>query len=167
MSRHVIAKDRLPVLAGKLDLERPTGIVEVPMQTIVTSMIMEGVFERFPRLKIILVEGGFAWVPPLAWRMDKQWSIMRDEVPHVKRPPSEYLREHFWFTTQPVEESERPSDLLDTIRWIGSDKLMFSTDYPHWDFDDPSRAFKIELPSEDRKAIFRENAMAVFRLDEK
>jgi predicted TIM-barrel fold metal-dependent hydrolase len=137
-----------------------------PPQTIVTSMILEGVFERFTHLKIVLFEGGFAWVPPLAWRLDKQWQIMRDEVPHVKRPPSEYLREHFWFTTQPVEESERPSDLLDTIRWIGSDRLMFSTDYPHWDFDDPSRAFKIELSGEDRKAILRDNAVALFRLNE-
>ena len=119
----------------------------------ITNMIMDGVFERFPRLKIVLVEGGFAWVPPLAWKLDRQWNIMRDEVPHVKRAPSEYLREHFWFTTQPVEESERPSDLFDTIRWIGSDRLTFSTDYPHWDFDDPSSAFKIELSGEDRKAI--------------
>jgi uncharacterized protein len=138
-----------------------------PPQTIVTSMIMEGVLERFPGLRIVLVEGGFAWVPPLAWRLDKLWNTMRDEVPQVKRPPSEYLRKHFWFTTQPVEESERPSDLFDTIRWIGSDRLMFSTDYPHWDFDDPRRAFKIDLTSEDRKAIFRENAVALFRLEEK
>jgi len=138
-----------------------------PPQTIVTSMIMEGVFERFPRLRVVLVEGGFAWVPPLAWRLDSLWKRMHDEVPHVKRAPSEYLREHFWFTTQPVEESERPADLLDTIRWIGPDRLMFSTDYPHWDFDDPARAFKVELSPEDRKAIFRENAVSLFRLDEK
>jgi predicted TIM-barrel fold metal-dependent hydrolase len=138
-----------------------------PPQTVATSMIMEGVFERFPRLKIVLVEGGFAWVPPLAWRMDNHWQKMRDEVPQVKRPPSEYLREHFWFTTQPVEESEKPSDLLDTIRWIGADRLMFSTDYPHWDFDDPKRAFKVELSSEDHQAIFRNNAVALFRLQEK
>ena len=138
-----------------------------PPQTIITSMIMEGVFERFPGLKIVLVEGGFAWVPPLAWRLDKLWNTMRDEVPQVKRPPSEYLSEHFWFTTQPVEESERPSDLFDTIGWIGAERLMFSTDYPHWDFDDPRRAFKIDLSAGDQKAIFRENALAVFRLDGK
>jgi uncharacterized protein len=138
-----------------------------PPQSIITSMIMEGVFERFPRLKIVLVEGGFAWAPPLAWRLDSLWKRMRDEVPQVKRPPSEYLQEHFWFTTQPMEESERPSDLLDTIRWIGADRLMFSTDYPHWDFDDPQRAFKTEIPAECRKAIFRDNAVALFRLNEK
>jgi uncharacterized protein len=138
-----------------------------PPQTIITSMIMEGVFEEFPKLKIVLVEGGFAWVPPLAWRLDKHWARMRDEVPHVKRPPSEYLRDHFWFTTQPMEEPETPSHLLDTIRWIGPDRLMFSTDYPHWDFDEPGRAFKVELTPADRTAIFRENAIAFFRLNER
>lgn len=99
--------------------------------------------------------------------LDNLWNRMRDEVPHVNRAPSEHLKEHFWFTTQPVEESERPADLLDTIRWIGSDRLMFATDYPHWDYDDPQRAFKIDLSGEDRKAIFRENGVALFRLNEK
>ena len=62
---------------------------------------------------------------------------MRDEVPHVKMPPSEYIREHFWVTTQPMEEAEDPEHLIDVMNWIGLDRIMFSSDYPHWDFDDP------------------------------
>jgi uncharacterized protein len=135
-----------------------------PPQTVITSLIMEGVFERFPGLKVVLVEGGFAWVPALGWRLDKHWNRMRDEVPHVKRPPSEYLREHFWFTTQPIEEPERPEHLLDTIRWIGAERLLFSTDYPHWDFDDPDRTFRVNISERERAAIFRDNALALFRL---
>ena len=91
----------------------------------------------------MLIEGGFAWVPALCWRMDKHWERMRKETPHVKRPPSEYVREHFWFTTQPIEEPENPADLAEIMEWVGYDRLMFSTDYPHWDFDDPQRAFKV------------------------
>ncbi len=64
------------------------------MQNTVTSLVFEGVFERFPNLKIVLIEGGFAWAPSLCWRMDKHWERMRAETPHVKRPPSEYIREH-------------------------------------------------------------------------
>jgi len=135
-----------------------------PPQTVITSLIFEGVLERFPRLKIVLVEGGFAWAPPLAWRMDNHWSRMRDEVPQVKRPPSQYLRQNFWFTTQPIEEPERPAELLDTIRWMGAGRLMFSTDYPHWDFDDPARTFNYGLSEKDREAIFRGNAISLFRL---
>ena len=69
--------------------------------------------------------------------MDKQWQHMRKETPHLKRPPSEYLREHFWFSTQPMEEPENPNTSHDVLDWIGWDQLMFSSDYPHWDYDDP------------------------------
>ncbi|HTH97211.1 MAG TPA: amidohydrolase family protein [Stellaceae bacterium] len=135
------------------------------MQSLVTSMIFEGVLERLPALRFVLVESGFGWVPSLAWRMDQHWHRMRAEVPEVKRPPSEYLREHFWFTTQPIEEPEQPQHLRDIIDWIGWDRLLFSSDYPHWDFDDPAYAFKISLSPEEKHRIFRGNASAFYGLD--
>ena len=135
------------------------------MQNTLMSLVFEGVFERFPKLKVVAIEGGFAWVPALCWRMDKHWERMRAETPHVKRPPSAYMRENVWYTTQPIEEPERPNDLLDIIRWIGADRLLFSTDYPHWDFDDPRTAFKVRLPVADRQAIFAGNARRLYRLD--
>jgi predicted TIM-barrel fold metal-dependent hydrolase len=135
------------------------------LQTVVTSLIMEGVFERIPDLKLVCIEGGFAWVPPLAWRMDRQWERMRVEVPHVRRKPSEYMAEHIWYTTQPIEEPERPEDMFDLIRWVGADRLMFSTDYPHWDFDDPNYAFKVKVPEAAAEAIFGGNARRLYRLE--
>jgi predicted TIM-barrel fold metal-dependent hydrolase len=134
------------------------------MQAVMASLVFEGVFERFPGLKIVLIEGGFAWVPALTWRMDKHWERMRKETPHVKRPPSDYVREHFWFTTQPIEEPENPTDLAEIMEWIGYDRLMFSTDYPHWDFDDPQRAFKAQLTEQQRAGVFRDNAKALYAL---
>jgi len=86
------------------------------------------------------------------------------ETPHVKRPPSEYVREHVWFTTQPIEEPDNPQHLAEVIEWLGWDRLMFSTDYPHWDFDDPQRAFRIQLSEAQRAAVFRDNAKALYAL---
>jgi predicted TIM-barrel fold metal-dependent hydrolase len=134
------------------------------MQALVTSLVVEGVFEKFPTLKVVLIEGGFAWVPALTWRLDKHWERMRSEVPHLKRPPSEYIRRHIWYTTQPIEEPERPADLLHLIDWIGWDRLLFSTDYPHWDFDDPRHAIKVKLTEAQKQKLFRGNAKALYGL---
>jgi uncharacterized protein len=134
------------------------------MQSTLASLVFEGVFERFPKLKVVLIEGGFAWAPALGWRMDKHWARMRGEVPHLQRPPSEYVREQVWFTTQPIEEPDQPEHLADIMRWIGWDRLMFSTDYPHWDFDDPRQAFKVRLTEDQKAKLFRDNARALYGL---
>jgi predicted TIM-barrel fold metal-dependent hydrolase len=131
-------------------------------QSVLTSMVMEGIFERFPKLRMILVEAGFAWLPPLAWRLDKLWRRMGDETPHLRRAPSEYIRDHVWITTQPMEEPDTRRHLADTIEWIGWDKLLFATDYPHWDFDDPVRALPLPMSDVQRQKLFLGNAKAVY-----
>jgi predicted TIM-barrel fold metal-dependent hydrolase len=134
------------------------------MQAQLTSLIIEGVPERFPTLKFVFIEGGFGWVPAVAWRLDKHWPHFRDEVPHVRRPPSEYVRESFWFTTQPIEEPDNPRNLRAVMDWIGWDKILFSSDYPHWDFDDPRTAIKCPMSEAERAAVMRGNAQALYRL---
>ena len=136
----------------------------VSCQSLVTSLIMEGVFERFPGLKIVLIESGFGWMPALGWRLDRAWERMRDEVPHLRMPPSAYLRKHFWVSTQPIEEPERPEHLLDTVDWVGPDRIMFASDYPHWDFDDPRLALPSALGLERKRAILSGNARALYNL---
>jgi uncharacterized protein len=137
---------------------------ETGMQGVLASLVFEGVFEQFPQLRVCLIECGFTWVPALCWRMDRQWQRYRAEVPHLKRLPSEYVREHVWFATQPIEEPENPAHLTDIIDWLGWERLVFSTDYPHWDFDDPRYTFKINLNESQRARIFRDNAKALYRL---
>lgn len=127
------------------------------------SLVFEGVFARFPQLKVVLVEGGFGWVPPLLWRLDQAWERHRDEVPHVDRPPSELVREHIWLTTQPMEEPPHKSDFLDLLDELDMDeRLMFATDYPHWDFDPPDMAFPVRLEPERRARIMSGNASALY-----
>jgi predicted TIM-barrel fold metal-dependent hydrolase len=133
------------------------------LQASVASLIIEGVFERYPELKIVLIEAGFAWIPSLGWRLDQNWKRMRDEVPHLRRAPSEYLREHFWVSTQPMEESEEPDHVVEILEWIGWDKILFASDYPHWDFDDPFRALPPALSEQRRNEIYAGNAKALYR----
>jgi predicted TIM-barrel fold metal-dependent hydrolase len=140
-------------------------VMSMAFQSQVISLVCEGVFERFPNLRVVLLEGGLAWIPSLMWRLDKHWKRLRDEVPHLKRPPSEYIREHMRATTQPMEEPPDPKQLLQVFEHLGSDEmLMFATDYPHWDYDDPDRAFSVRLPSDMKEKIFSENARALYAL---
>ncbi|MDO9710141.1 amidohydrolase family protein [Paracraurococcus lichenis] len=134
------------------------------MQCQATSMVLEGVFERFPTLKVIMIEGGFAWLPSLAWRLDAHWRKLRSEVPMLKEPPSAYMKRNLWVSTQPMEEPENPEDLRRILSWIGWDRILYASDYPHWDFDDPRYAFPCRLSDAERRAIFRGNAEAVYRL---
>jgi predicted TIM-barrel fold metal-dependent hydrolase len=131
----------------------------------VISLVCEGVFDEFPDLRVVMIEGGFAWLPALMWRLNKNWKGLRREVPWLKRLPSEYIREHMRFTTQPMEEPENPKHFHALLDMIGSDDmLLFATDYPHWDFDAPDSAFPVRLAPELEKKILSENARAFYRL---
>lgn len=131
-------------------------------QNMLTSMVFEGIFERFPTLKIVLIEAGFAWLPALCWRLDKLWQRLRAETPHLKRPPSEYIRDHVWLTTQPMEEPAVKPQVLDTIDWIGWDRLVFATDYPHWDYDDPNHVLPAGVDARRRRDFFLNNATRLY-----
>jgi uncharacterized protein len=131
----------------------------------VISLVTEGVFERFPTLKFVLIEGGFGWLPPLMWRLDRAWSKLKDEVPNLKRLPSEYIRENIWLTTQPIEEPHNPQDFHVLLDHMGmNDKIMFATDYPHWDFDAPDQAIPVRLAPELERQIMAGNARALYGL---
>lgn len=131
------------------------------MQNQAASLILEGVFDAFPRLKVVMIEGGFAWAPQLGWRLDAHWEKMRDEAP-LKRRPSEYMKTNLWFATQPVEEPAQPDDLRQVFDWIGWDRMVYSSDYPHWDFDDPNRAFRFQMTEIEKRMLFRDNALDVY-----
>ncbi len=137
----------------------------------INSLVSEGVFERFPGLRFVAIEGGVAWLPHLMWRMDKNYKALRSSVPWLKRPPSEYIHDHVLLTTQPVEEPENPRHLAQIFEMIDAEHtLMYSSDYPHWDFDAPKQAIP-PLPRDIRerlrKRILGETAAELYGLDGK
>jgi predicted TIM-barrel fold metal-dependent hydrolase len=128
------------------------------------SLLTEGTFIKFPKLRFVLVEGGVAWLPPVLWRLDKNWKALRQSVPWLEHLPSEYAREHVLLTTQPVEEPDDPEHLKQILGMFDAAKmLMFSSDYPHWDGDTPdfaARAFSKEL----RPRVMSETARELYKL---
>jgi len=130
-----------------------------------TSLVVEGVFERFPQLRIVLIEGGIAWLAPLMWRLDRAWKLLSTEAPRLTRLPSELIREHVWLTTQPIDEPPLSQDFAAMLADMGmNDHILFATDYPHWDFDAPDRALPGGLDPALRAQIMGDNAHALYRL---
>jgi predicted TIM-barrel fold metal-dependent hydrolase len=137
------------------------------MQANIISLVMEGVFERFPTLQVISVENGFAWLPSLCWRLDAAWSLLRDEVPHVEMAPSEYVNRHLWATTQPMEEPHHAHQFAEMLDQLGSlaDRIVFASDYPHWDADQPDEAFPVRLSTEQAWRFYYGNAATLYGFD--
>jgi uncharacterized protein len=128
-------------------------------QSQLIGLVCHGVFDEYPDLRVIMVESSWTWVPSTMWRLDHNYRSLRREVPWVKRMPSEYIRDQVRFTTQPMEYPENPEHLYRMFEMIGSDEfLLFSTDYPHWDFDSPHHVFPSSFPKDLRQKILADNA---------
>jgi len=123
------------------------------------SMMETGVPERFPELKIAFTEGGISWVPWIMLRMDKEYAERRREVAILRDRPSRYVRRMF-FATQPIEEPEHLGDMATLLTLFGGeDSVVFASDWPHHDFDHPSKVLQIPLSDEVRRKIMGQNAM--------
>ena len=131
-----------------------------------TNWLVNGLPERFPKLKVCWVESGLAWVPFLMQRLDNEWMMRSSEVPLLKRRPSDYMRE-MYYSTQPMEMVNNKEALELTFKMINAEtQLMYSSDYPHWDMDLPSTIYDLPFLGETAKRnILGGNAKRFFNLD--
>jgi hypothetical protein len=129
-----------------------------------TNWVINGLPERFPKLKVVWVESGLAWVPFIMQRLDFEFHMRPSEAPLLKRPPSHYIREMF-FTSQPLER-ENLKLVESTFAAIRAEtQLMYSSDWPHWDFDTPSTIDTLPfLTKRAKRRILGLNAARVFNL---
>jgi predicted TIM-barrel fold metal-dependent hydrolase len=129
-----------------------------------TSMVGEGLFQRFPELRLTVGEIGFAWLPSLMWRLTKEWKGLRRDVPWVAEPPADLLRRHVRFTTSPLDAGP-PEQMARIVEWLGSDDLlMFATDYPHR-HDDDIRVLLDAVSEPARERLMAGTARDWYRLD--
>jgi predicted TIM-barrel fold metal-dependent hydrolase len=115
-----------------------------------TSLVTEGVFVRFPRLRCVFLEGGVAWLAPFLWRLDKNFKGLRSEVPWLTELPSAHVRRHFRFGTQGAELPAAPegarAEAARRSLWLyldelgAADVLVYAGNYPRWDLEAPDDA---------------------------
>lgn len=126
-----------------------------------TTRFAHGIFVKWSNLKFVLIECGVAWLPGILWRLDADYKALCKETPWLKRLPSDYARDHIRLTKQPLEQPANKQHLWDVLAAIdGKHTLMFASDYPHWDFDDP---ISLNIPSDWRENIFDLNARQVYK----
>lgn len=134
-------------------------------QTQLVSIVSEGIFQRWPDLRVAFLECGFAWLPPLLWRFDKDWKAVWREVPWLTDKPSEYVYRHVRMTSEPAH---LPADRAAIARIAElarvGEIVMFSSDHPHAHGSDPPALLEV-LDEEGREAVLRGNAAAFFGLD--
>lgn len=132
-----------------------------------TSLITEGIVEKFPDLEFAFLEAGFGWVPYLMFRLNKEYSMRRSEAPLLEKSPEEYVRERMYFASQPLGEPQHRPHLNAIMETLGTDSLLFATDYPHWDFDTPDaldRHLRGMFTPEERTQVLSANATELFDL---
>jgi len=130
-----------------------------------TNWIINGLPERFPKLDVIWIESGLAWVPFLMQRLDSEYMMRSSEAPLLKRRPSEYISD-MYFTSQPLERSNMKvtEATFDAVK--AETQLLFASDWPHWDFDLPNSITTLPFLSEQAKRnILGLNAARLFKLE--
>ena len=134
-----------------------------------TSLVGQGFPERYPDIPVVFQEAGIGWIPYTMYRMDNEYGKRRSEVPLLERKPSEYVKEQFYFTSQPMAEPDETQHLAWWMEMFdGANNLMFSTDYPHYDFDSPDELFTMirgHFDEETLAKVFGGNAARVFDLE--
>jgi predicted TIM-barrel fold metal-dependent hydrolase len=137
----------------------------VPEQMIsLTAVVLGGIFERFPRLRVGFLEAGCGWVPFWMEHMDEEWEKRRDEAPECKERPSVYITSgRCYFGCEPEEKT-----LPFAAEHVGEDVLLYASDYPHWDSDWPNTVRTLrertDLSPTLKRKVLGENALRFYGL---
>lgn len=129
----------------------------------IPSLIFQGVLERYPDVNHVFLEQGLSWIPWMEGRLDKTYERRKHDLPHLSKKPSEYLREQFYFGTQPMEDPAGPGNIQTLFELINAEeRLVYSSDFPHFDYDYPSILTIPDLPQGILSQIFGGNALEVY-----
>jgi predicted TIM-barrel fold metal-dependent hydrolase len=129
-----------------------------------TALVLGGVLERHPRLRVALLESGVGWVPYFFERMGEHVEKRGKLAPECKHAPRDYITRGQLYVSCEPEEAAVPF----AVEQLGSDFILFASDYPHWDSDFPHATRPMrersDLPADVRRRILGENACTFYGL---
>jgi hypothetical protein len=161
------AMNCFPVQYDAYDRHMPVHVISHPFHHManITDMVTRGVPERFPDLEFVMQEAGVGYIPFLMKRLDYEYYGQRQDAPLLEKPPSEYLSDQFYYTSQPVEGTEDPNYVQSMVELLGPESFMFASDYPHHDFDNTEDIFSVlrgAFDADELGAMFGGTAMEVY-----
>ena len=129
-----------------------------------TSIVLEGVPERFPELRLAFLEAGCGWAPYWIERMDEEYAKRSSEAPALRRKPSEYVRSGRIYFSCEADECLLPQ----ALRLIGEDQIVYASDYPHWDGSYPHSIGELrergDLTDAQKRKVLADNARRLYKL---
>ncbi len=130
----------------------------------VAAFIGGGVFDRYPKLRMGVLECGFGWLPFWAKRMDEQAIYVGGTAP-LKLRPSDYMKSGRFFCS--IEHHEGEDMFADVTRFLGDDVLMYASDYPRSECQFPDSVDNIlawsSLGADRQRKLLWDNATRFFR----
>jgi predicted TIM-barrel fold metal-dependent hydrolase len=131
----------------------------------ITSMIFDGVPERFPDLTIAYLEAGSGWVPFFLQRMDEEYEKRGHvEAPRLGKSPTDYVRQGRIYFSCEADEPLLPQALA----YVGADRIMYASDFPHWDHSYPKSVKELadrpDLSDDQKRQVLAANARRFYRL---
>jgi predicted TIM-barrel fold metal-dependent hydrolase len=128
------------------------------------QLISQGVMERHPDLRFVFLEAGGGWAPYWLWRLDEQVAGFGGYCPDMKLTPSEYFARQCWISFE-IDEPSLPA----LAPLIGTDRIVWGSDYPHHDSTFPGATRKLRatiaaLPDAAQERVLGTNATQCYRL---
>jgi predicted TIM-barrel fold metal-dependent hydrolase len=134
-------------------------------QANLVHMLTSGILAEFPRLRVVIADSGISWLPHVMGRLDHFYPYLREEVPHLEAPPSEYIRQQIYVTTHPLDAPGGSKLLAALLETIGIEHIVFGSDWPHFDATTVEAVDEIPLTEAAKRDVLGENARRIFRLE--
>ncbi len=129
-----------------------------------TSIVLEGIPERFPRLRLAFLEAGCGWAPYWIERMDEEYSKRASEAPALRKKPSDYARSGKIYFSCEADECLLPQ----AMKLIGENQIVYASDYPHWDGSYPHSLGELrsreDLTEAQKRKVLADNARRLYKL---
>ncbi|MGE0383168.1 MAG: amidohydrolase family protein [Gammaproteobacteria bacterium] len=150
---------------GDTWFEQHACVHPMEQQLAMLSLIVRGVLERHPRLRVAFLESGASWAPAWLHRLDEHQELVGwKDAPGLTMKPSEYFQRQCFISCEPDEDL-----LFQVVEVLGDRNVVFSTDFPHPDSKYPNAVNRfMRIPKVDdatKRKILWDNALAFYGFD--